>query len=321
MVLMSSIYSEQQLSTIILWLEKWDLPVKYAYMTETWSAAWSAIEETRIASWQSFSDAILLHDTIELYLQELWVTWELTIFDFWCWTWETIKKTLKKLTNQWMIINYHAFDISEKIIALCKKNLYEVDWVHFDYDIIDFEISNLVNIIHDVRSKYKNTPVLWLLLWNTIWNFSSIERVLSNITEALRLQDKLVVWIERANIQNQKWYDTMIKNYNSDIVKTLVLSTLSELWISIDSWITYWIFDTSKKLIEMYWKLEENLSLSIASTSIEFQKWERIRIAISQKIDEIKLSQIITDLDLRIANIRTNSANSYLQVLISSKRK
>jgi len=306
---MSSIYSEQQLSSITLGLEKWDLSVKYAYMTDVWSKSWNAIEKARVESWKSFSDGTMLKNTIDLYLQELWVNWELTIFDFWCGGWETVKTTLDKLIGMWISINYHAFDISENIISLCKKNLSELQWLHFDYDIIDFETSNLISILHDVRSKYNNSPVLWLLLGNTIWNFPSMERVLSNITEAFRLQDKLVVWIERADVQNQKRYDQMIKEYNSDTVATLVLSTLEELWVATSLWSFYSTFDHSKKLIEMFWKLNEDISLSVASSEIIFQEWERIRVAISQKVDEEKLSQIVSDLDLRIANSRTNPSN------------
>jgi len=206
------IFSDLQLSSILLWLEKWDIPLKYTYITPEWAKARSKIEKLRIQKGQSFADAALLKDSIELYLQELNNPKELAIFDFGCGTWETVKETLQKLSLMWIHVRYHAFDISQSIINLCKQNISKIKNCTFDYSIIDFEISNLVNILYDIRLKYNNIPVLWLLLWNTVGNFSSMERILTNILEACRIGDRLVVGIERADIQ--KWLDlTKPKKY------------------------------------------------------------------------------------------------------------
>lgn len=56
-----------------------------------------------------------------------------------------------------------------------------------------------------------------------------MERVLSNIIEAFRLEDRLVVGIERADLQNNRWYEKMIKSYNEEIVYNVPMSTISEL--------------------------------------------------------------------------------------------
>lgn len=250
---MSSIFSDQQISSIILWLEKWDIPIKYAYMTEQWSQAWSKLEKLRTNKWQSFSDAQLLKDSIELYLQELWNPKMIAIFDFWCGTGETIKDTIWKLKQLWIGIKYHAFDLSPKIINLCKINLL-TDHSDLDYNstLIDFETSNLVNILADIREQYHNIPVLWLILWNTIGNFNSMERVLSNIIEAFRLEDRLVVGIERADLQNNRWYEKMIKSYNEEIVYNVPMSTISELWFNQKDWYHEAIFNHKTSTIESF---------------------------------------------------------------------
>ena len=319
---MSSIFSDQQISSIILWLEKWDIPIKYAYMTEQWSQAWSKLEKLRTNKWQSFSDAQLLRDSIELYLQELWNPKTIAIFDFWCWTGETIKDTIWKLKKLWIGIKYHAFDLSPKIINLCKINLLtDHSDLNYNSTLIDFETSNLVNILADIREQYHNIPVLWLILWNTIGNFNSMERVLSNIIEAFRLEDRLVVGIERADLQNNRWYEKMIKSYNEEIVYNVPMSTISELWFSQKDWYHEAIFNHKTSTIESFFFIKKDFDLIINNKKISFSSWEKIRIMQSRKIDEMQFSKLFLDLDLRIANIRTNYSNSYLQALVWAKRK
>jgi hypothetical protein len=56
-----------------------------------------------------------------------------------------------------------------------------------------------------------------------------MERVLSNITDAMRLQDKLVIGIERADLQNSRWLENIMKTYNSNEVIDVFMATLEEL--------------------------------------------------------------------------------------------
>jgi hypothetical protein len=56
-----------------------------------------------------------------------------------------------------------------------------------------------------------------------------MERVISNILEACRLEDKLVIGIERADIQNRRRYDDMIRSYKQKDVFEFVFATLKEI--------------------------------------------------------------------------------------------
>jgi uncharacterized SAM-dependent methyltransferase len=317
---MSTVFSSQQLSSLILWLEKWDIPVKYSYMTKKWSISREKLEKIRTKEWQSYADALLLHDSIEIYLQELWNPKEIALFDFGCWTGETVKKTLYKLWTLWIWVKYHAFDISQNIIDLCKENISHIENCVFNYTLIDFEISNLVNVLYDIRLKYNNIPVLWLLLWNTVWNFNSMERILTNILEAFRVWDKLCVWIERADIYNKRWYQNMINVYNSDEVAHVMTSTIEELWFNLTHWKYEAIFNERLSAVEWFFIIEKNFTIEIWGKVFSFSPWERIRLAQSKKIDEKWFSELFLELDMRIANLRTNDANTYLQALISSKK-
>lgn len=316
----NSLFSDQQLSSIVLWLEKGDIPVKYAYITKKWSEARNKLEKLRTNEWQSFSDAILLKNSIELYLQELWNPKDLAIFDFGCWTGETVKTTLKKLGEMWINVRYHAFDISQNIVDLCKENISKIKNCIFDYSIIDFEIGNLVNVLYDIRSRYKEIPVLGLLLWNTVGNFSSMERILTNILEAFRIKDRLCVGIERADIHNKRRHHNMMEVYRSKEVFDVFWSTMEELGFDLKKWKYEPIFNERLSAIEGFFMIEKDFDININWKVLWFKSWEKIRIAQSKKMDESWFSKIFLDLDMRIANLRTSESNTYLQALVSSKK-
>ncbi|MCF7835001.1 L-histidine N(alpha)-methyltransferase [Candidatus Gracilibacteria bacterium] len=317
---MNKTFSDQQLSSIILGLEKGDIPVKYSYITKQGSKARSKIEKSRTIEGQSFSDALLLKNSIEIYLQELGGPKELAIFDFGCGTGETVKETLLKLGKMGIKVKYHAFDISQNIINLCKNNISNINNCEFNYSIIDFEISNLVDILYNIRSKYKNIPVLGLLLGNTVGNFNSMERILTNILEAFRIGDRLCIGIERSDINNKRRFDNMINIYQSKAVFNIASATIKELNFDLKNGRYYVNFNERLSSIEGFFIIEKDFSIKINNKTINFKVGEKIRIVQSKKIDESGFSKLFLDLDMRIANIRTNESNSYLQALISSKK-
>jgi uncharacterized SAM-dependent methyltransferase len=112
-----------------------------------------------------------------------------------------------------------------------------------------------------------------------------------------------------------------MKTYNSNEVIDVFMATLEELWCTRKSWLCMPLFNERNKAVEWFFILSEDITFKILDTTVWFTKWERIRVGLSKKLDESSLSQLLLDLDLRIANIRTNETNSYLQVLVGSKKK
>lgn len=316
-----SVFTHQQLSNILLNLQKWDLPIKYSYITKSWAEARSIREKEKKTcnGWENH-DEILLNKTVNLYLQEIWVSKEIVIFDFWCWTWLTVKSTLEDLSKKWYIIYYHAFDISSSLINICKENLSSIKNCSFNSTVIDFETTNLVEKLYDIRTNYKNVPVLWLFLWNTVWNFTSMERVLANILEAFRFQDKLAIWIERVELENKNWFENMLNWYDAPLSLQHDFWTLKELWVSEKSWEFKLNFNYRTNSVENFFIFSKKVEVNILWENIVFKTWERIRIFKSEKINEAKFSEILLDLDFRIANLRTSEDNTYLQILVWSKK-
>lgn len=314
---MTKVFSDYQMWALSLSIEKGDCPLKYAYMTENWSKTWTEIENNRAKEWSNYAEYELIRDNMEFYLQDIWSPNEVCFFDFWCWSWKTVMWMLKKLLKKNIKIHYHAFDISEKIINIAKNNIWEL-WENysFDYTILDFEISNLTNILYEIRNKYNNIPVMALLLWNTVGNFDSMERVISNITESLRIKDRLVIWIERYNLSNEKRMQVMLDWYKTDLVNSAIFSTLEYLWVKKESWIFNSVFNSNNNCVEWYFELIEPIKIILKNSEVSFEKWDKIRLFKSDKMNESQFSNILLKLDLRVWNINTNLNNTYTQVLL-----
>ena len=315
-------FTQLQLHKIVLGLHKWYVPIKYSYITKNGATAWKLLEENKTLShhWTNY-DAELMLKTIELYISELEVKNEITIFDFGSWVGNTVIPTLKYLIKKWLTIHYHAFDISENIISLLKNNFKSHNIsIQVDYTIIDFEEKDVSETIFSIKEKYNNAPVFGLFLGNTIWNFTSIERVLSNIMDSLSLKDKLLIGIERVDIQNERWLKNMLNWYSNENSYTHDFSTLEYIWFKKEYWRFEILFNRRNLSVENYFIFMKDFTITINNTILSFLSWEKIKIFHSKKINEEQLAKIFTDLDLRICNLRTSKDNLYLQCLVENKR-
>lgn len=317
----NQIFDKNQISALTLSLEKSVSPLKYSYITEQWANWWDKIEKERAKSWWNYAEYELLRDNIDIYLQDIWNPKEVCFFDFWCGTWSTPKWMLEKLIKRWIIIHYHWFDISEKIIKLAKKSIWNLgDNYTFNSTVLDFETFNLSNTLIDIRNSYNNVPVIGMLLWSTIWNFDSIERIILNIMEAFRIEDRMIIWIEKSDLNNEKRMNQMVKWYKSKDVFNIVFSTLEYLWLKRSEWDYNVIFNKEKNVIEWYFQLINNLKLRIWEKLISFEKWDKIKLFQSKKMNENSFTKLFLDLDLRIWSTRTNIKDTFIQAMIGSKK-
>ena len=308
-----NIFTSSDLSIIELSLKKGILPIKYSYKTKQWAKYWSEIEKIRAKNNWRHVESELLENNIDLYLNELWNPSEICFFDFWCWVWNTIKPTIVKCLEKGIKVNYHWFDISEEIIKLAKENIWKL-WKNYNFEteILDFEIDNLSNKLNIIRQGYNNIPVIWMVLWNTIWNFDSMERILINIMSAFRIEDRLILWIEKKQDDIEK----ILEWYKLKIVKKLTTSLVNFIWISELKYLYKIIFNKEKSRVEWYIKLKEDI---ITNINIKLKKWMKIQIFKSRKMNELELSKLFLELDYRIASLRTNKKDTFVQIMIGNK--
>lgn len=317
----NQIFNKNQISALTLSLEKSISPLKYSYITEKWAKWWYKIEKDRAKKWWNYAEYELLRDNIDIYLWDIWNPKEVCFFDFWCGTLNTPKWMLEKLVKRWIKVHYHWFDISQNIIKLAKSNIGEL-WNNYTFNstILDFEIFNLSNILIDIRNSYNNLPVIGMLLWNTIWNFDSIERIILNIMESFRIEDRMIIWIEKSDLNNEKRMNHMIEWYKSKDVFNLTFSTLEFFWVNSSEWSYNVIFNKEKNVIEWYFQLNNDLELKIWNKIINFEEWDKIKLFQSKKMNESSFTKLLLDLDLRIWSTRTNIKDTFIQAMIWAKK-
>lgn len=226
-----------------------------------------------------------------------------------------------KLIDLWVSVHYHAFDISPEILKLCEANLGKL-WKNYTFNstILDFESSNLVNILSEVRNQYNNIPVLWWMLWSTIWNFDSMEKIITNITDAFRIEDKLIVGIEKVDVSDDRRKQQVVEAYTNEITADLTFSTLEYFGLNKNQWEWKVIFNNKNTTIEVYFELYEEVNINVWSKNLWFLKSDRIKLAQSKKLNEPQFAQMFLDLDLRIASMRTNTKNTFIEMLLSPKK-
>ena len=317
----NQIFDKNQISALTLSLEKSISPLKYLYITEEWAKWWDKIEKDRAKMWWNYAEYELLKDNIDIYLQDIWNPKEVCFFDFWCGTWNTPRWMLEKLVKRWIIVHYHWFDISKNIIKLAKKNIWNLwDNYTFNSTILDFETFNLSNILIDIRDSYNNIPVIGMLLWSTIWNFDSVERIIVNIMEAFRIEDRMIIWIEKSDLNNEKRMKEMIEWYKSKDVFNVIFSTLKYFWLKKTEWNYDVFFNKEKNVIECYFQLLNDTQLTVWKNKIFFEKWDKIKILQSKKMNESSFAKLLLDLDFRIWSTRTNIKDTFIETMICSKR-
>jgi uncharacterized SAM-dependent methyltransferase len=318
---MKNVFTDAEQSIISLYLEKWICPLKYAYKTEKWAYSWDEIEKSRAVDGGNFAEYELLINNAEIYLQELWNPKEIALFDFWSGTWDTVKGILLKMLDLGIVVHYHAFDISPEILKLCELNLWNL-WKNYTFNstTLDFESSNLVNILSDIRAKYNNIPVMGALLWSTIWNFDSMERIITNITDAFRISDRFIVWIEKVDVSDDRRKQQVVNTYDHYLVNDLTFSTLEYFGVKKNEWIWKVIFNNRNAAIEMYFEFTKHIEIKVWEKNIKFSIWDRVKLAQSKKLNEAQFAQMFLDLDLRIASMRTNEKNTFIEMMLSPKK-
>ncbi len=318
---MENTFSNRELSKIHFELSRGDLSTKYNYKTKKGAEAWLKIEnleKEKLYKPYSAYESDLLIKNKDVYLNEIWKNSnKIVIFDFWPGEWRAVEGFLKEISKEKKIF-YHSFDISKDILEKNKQKIQKITNIEYDSSIIDFEDSSFFELIMETKEKYNN-KILGLLLGNTIGNFSSINSILKNILAPFSIDDKLVLWIAKSDLKNQNWIRETLKWYKSKEVNQFVESTLNYLWISSEQFDYDVEFNEKETSIDMTVIFKENTIIKIKEKEIFFKKDQKIRIGKSEKADDVKMTKIFSDLNIRIANMSTSKDDDYVQFCLSNK--
>lgn len=316
------VFTKRELSEIYLYLSRGDLPVKYAYKTEAGSQAWVDLENSK--SNDEYTPYAVYESNLLLKNESIYLTGldddSMVIFDFGPGEGRPVEKFLKKISKNKKVF-YHAFDISQKILVKNKEKIMNIsEKIFYNSDIIDFEDSSFFDIVMNAKQKYGNNNVVALLLGNTVGNFSSINSILKNMMSPFSTEDRFVVGIAKSDLKNNNWIENVTKGYSSSLpTKNLSFSTIEYLGISKLDAIYSAEFNEKENAISMIATFNKDVSVNINGKDLVFKKDQKIRIAKSEKVDDIKMTKVFDDLNMRIVNMSTSEDDNYVQFCLSNK--
>lgn len=168
-------------------------------------------------------------------------------------------------------IRYIAVDISRDMLAEAEKTIKnyfpKIENIPIFFDFEKGEILGKVLRL----SKVSSTQNYFFLLGNTLGNFDNTEKVLSNLKLSMFPDDQLIIGNQVSNVLAAPKF---VEYYHVEEVFNLVASTLKNYGMncSFQEYDVRW--NTVKRQIEMFLKLEKDKQIAIAGQNVYFEKGE-----------------------------------------------
>ncbi len=271
-------FTWDQIYDIAIWLEKWNLPIKYAYMTPIGDTAWTEIEKNRNNSGSAFLDSAIFTDSIETYLNDMGNPNSLILIDIGGWAGFTSKPVIQSLQNKSIEVEYHTIDISEEMIQ--KNQSYLSSIVDSKWHLLDIDEWGLRTKIRAIKIQNPNTPILLTIFGSTIGNFPEARALLRQIEWVLSTTDRIVIW---SQIHQPGHESQILKIYQDDeSTYKIISSTINSLKLTLE-WSYNFSWNTQEKMIEGWLIVNQDSQIQIWWKCISFIKNDYIRLLESRK--------------------------------------
>ncbi len=314
-------YTRKQLLDMGLQLNKGEFPAKYSYVPKKGACRWKEVEKERIENKGITAiEKEMLVEGFPIIYYELGKPKKIIIVDLGCGTGEVVKGLIQHLYNLDLEVKYYALDISSECIKLCKNNLLSAfSNLEFGSIIVDFETLDFTSTMQDI-SRSEKSPLLCLLLGNTLGNYTSLSHILVSITQGLNLYDRLIVGIEKSQTDSKRWINSVMQFYKSKKMCMQSFSGLEELGVSLDSGNFEVEYNPVKNQAEIWFCFSKQIDIKTSEFEINFDREERVLLQKSKKLSEPEFSKLLQEVNLRIGMLRTDKNNKYLQALIHPLR-
>jgi uncharacterized SAM-dependent methyltransferase len=291
-------------------------PLKFAYIPgyQEWiEVAKKSREEKSI----EFEENLLKEDSFPFIFRGVTGdTKTVNIIDFGCGDGIPIFPVINHLKNV-PNIRYIPVDISQNMLLEAKKNVKnKFPGVEVVEMLFDFEKAEIMEEIFHF-TKAPNTKNFFFLLGNTLGNFDNTRQVLSNIKLSMFSDDCLVIGNELSNPIN---YAKFIKYYEAKEVYDLTTSTLKNYGMkcSFDEYTVRW--NGKEKQIEAFLLLKNNVQITIAGFSINFEKGEEILLFTSKKFPEETLIEKFNNVGFRVDFFGANKKKNACMTSVTPTR-
>lgn len=295
-------------------------PLKFVYIGEGHKRWIDIAKKSRENHEIQFTEDLLKKESLPFIFRKIDdKTKIVNIIDFGCGDGVPMIPIFERMKNTPTIstVRYITVDISRDMLAEAEKNIkkyfpeIEIISILFDFDKGEI-LERLLQL-----SRASNTQNYFFLLGNTLGNFDNTEKVLSNLKLSMFPDDQLIIGNQ---ISNALAAPKFIEYYHSEKAFNFVISTLKNYGMNcgFQEYDVRW--NTTKKQIEMFLKLEEDRKIVIAGQNVCFEKGEKILLAISKKFMEETIVEIFNHVGFRIELFTTNEKKDTCIVSVAPSR-
>jgi len=304
-----------QLKELILSLKLYgEIPMKFAYLGRG-AEAWSKVSEARMRS-EFFTGAELKITLTIIRAFLLDKDYErMNLVDLGCGTGTPALWIADRLRENGVKIRYIPVDISpdllERATKLFEERGYEVSpvWLDFDANPLKPALETILN----------DDPTIFLFLGNTLGNHSNEFHILTNIRQAMRPGDLLIVGLY---IYNPFFLQKEYKLYMEDVwSKKLLYNIPNELFGINEENSEYMIeYVPDEHLILASIVPKDNIRAKILGETIELEKDVKIIVGRSKRYTEEEVSSKIKDAGFFIEHLMTDPRGLVAAVGIAPRR-
>lgn len=307
------IFTWDQIHDIAVWLETWNLPIKYAYMTNTWGSAWMEIEDHRNNRGSTFLDSALFTDSIETYLNDMWKPDSIILIDIGGWVGITSKPVIESLQQKSIHVDYHTIDISKDMIE--KNRSYLSSIIDTKWHLLDIDEWGLRAKIRSIKIQKPTTPILVTIFGSTIGNFPEARAILRQIAWVLTTEDRIIIWTQ-IHLPGQE--SQILKIYqNDESAHQIISATINSLNLNLE-WEINFSWNSQENMIEWWITIKRDTEIQFWEKLLRFSNQDYIRLMESRKHTINSIINLAGD--MRVATTKSDIRWRFMQVMFAPYR-
>lgn len=205
---------------------------------------------------------------------------------------------------------YVAIDYSQellihatRVVGAAYPRIGKIASVHLDFEECRIEPQR------SLFPQLPRLPNLFLFLGHTLGNSSDRVRTLSNIANALSLNDKLVIGVELFDCARPS---ACLRQYDHEVFRDAVFAPLTFVGLTRRDGTLEVRFNTFQRDIESWFSFAHEVRISIAgSETASFETNDSILLGISHRFDLDEVSHLCSSVGLKVLGVQRDEARSY----------
>lgn len=293
-------------------------PLKFTYVGDGYKQWIDIAQKSREELSIEFEEELLKKESLPFIFRDVSAQIEtVNIIDFGCGDGVPMLPVFEYLQGHNVSVRYIPVDISQNMLDEARKTiLKKFPRIEIVEILFDFEKGEILEEILEF-TKSPHTKNYFFLLGNTLGNFDNTEKVLANLKLSMFPDDSLIIGNQISNLLAASKF---IEYYQTKKVFDLVSSTLREHGMKCHFKECDVRWNTREKQIEITLAMREDKHVIVAGCSVEFEKGEKILVAVSKKFAEETLVEIFNKVGFRIDLFTTNKKKDTCIISVTPTR-